>query len=80
MSALAVFIYYWFFKCAFCFIAFRLLAFVLVFSEKKYKPGCGGFGDITNSEPVVGGLFSCGKPQPISPFVSDEAAAQVTET
>lgn len=45
-----------------------------------YKPGSGGFGDIANSEAVVGGLLSCGKPQPISAFVSDEAAARRTET
>lgn len=54
--------------------------FFLLFFFDKLRGWHGGFGDITNSEPVAGGLFSCGKPQPISIYVSDEVAAWLTET
>lgn len=71
------------FSCAFallCFAFFLLCWYFLKKTNTSYKPGCGGFGGITNREPVVGGLFSCGKPQPILTFVSDEVATRMTET
>lgn len=62
------------------FLNFLFLDWCFLKKITSSKPGGGGFGDITNSEQVVGGLFSCGKPQPISAFVSDEAAARLSET
>lgn len=78
MSALAVFIVLLLFSVLFfalLYFAFFFLCWYFLKKVTSYKPGSGGFGDITNSEAVVGGLLSCGKPQPISAFVSDEAAA-----
>lgn len=79
-SALALFIVHFLFSVLFALLYFAFFFLCWYFLKKitSYKPGCGGFGDITNLEPVVGGLFSRGKPQPT--FVSDEVAACLTET
>lgn len=82
--ALVVFIVLSLFNVLFALSFFWLFLLVLVFSEENYKLQAWWWRfwryNELGASTVVGGLFSCGKPQPISSFVSDEAAARLTET